>query len=236
MTKDFPTSNQDVRTLIGREALAHLAAAVLYPFGFKATKKRTARRMEQRTVVLIHGYMGNTSSLLPVRAYLRTQGIKDVLSFRYDFNTGVETAARELRAFLRKQVRGGRIDLVCHSMGGLIASVYIHHLGGARRVDRCIMLGTPNRGTYSAYWLPSALGKTLRPDSALIEKLNAAHAAGCRVKFTSIVAGSDHIIIPRVHAATGDDVIYLENVGHLGILFSPTAFRAIGERLTQRAA
>lgn len=235
MPKDFPLPSDNVSRLIGREVLAHVASALLYPLGLRRRAKRTVRRKDQRTVVLIHGYLGNSSSLLPVQAYLRLLGVKNVLAFSYHASTGVERAARELRDFLRRHVRGGRIDFVCHSMGGVIANVYIHCLGGARRVDRCIMLGTPNQGTYSAYWLPIAIGQSLRPDSPLFTKLATARNTPCRVKFTSLVAGSDHIIIPRINAAAGDDIVYLENIGHLGILYSPTALRTVGQRLTSAA-
>jgi hypothetical protein len=50
------------------------------------------------------------------------------------------------------------------------------------------------------------------------------------VRFTSIVAGSDNVVIPRVFAA-GDDLVYVPDVGHLGMLFSPLAFRAVLDRL-----
>jgi len=50
------------------------------------------------------------------------------------------------------------------------------------------------------------------------------------VRFTSVVAGSDNIVIPRVFAA-GDDLVYVPNLGHLGMLFSPSVFRAVASRL-----
>ncbi len=108
--------------------------------------------------------------------------------------------------------------------------MYLEQLGGARRVDRCITLGTPHRGTYNAYWLASRVGRELRPDSALLERLAASQANGSRVRFTTIVAGSDNIVIPRVFAA-GDDLIYVPHLGHLGMLFSPSVFRAVADRL-----
>jgi len=47
------------------------------------------------------------------------------------------------------------------------------------------------------------------------------------------VAGSDNIVIPRVFAA-GDDLVYVPNLGHLGMLFSPSVFRAVARRLLFR--
>ncbi|MFL5309203.1 MAG: lipase family alpha/beta hydrolase, partial [Myxococcales bacterium] len=215
---------------VGREILALAAASLLFPFGLRRSAKRTQRRAEQRTVVLVHGYLANRGPLLPLAAYLRTRGHKQILAYEYGGAAGIEQAAIGLRDFLRQRVRGGRIDLVCHSLGGLVARVYLQQLGGARRVDRCITLGTPHRGTYNAYWVTSRVGRELRPDSPFLARLDASRAGAGQVRFASIVAGSDNIVIPRVFASD-DAVVHVPGLGHLGLLFSPTAFRAVAGQL-----
>jgi pimeloyl-ACP methyl ester carboxylesterase len=197
--RDFPPSDRSPSRIIGGELLAFAASSVLYPFGIRATRARTARRREQRTVVLVHGYLGNRSSFYPLSLYLKARGF----------------------------------DLVCHSLGGVIACMYLQMLGGARRVDRCITLGTPHRGTYNAYWLLSRVGRELRPDSRLLERLESTRGAASAVRFSSIVAGSDNIVIPRVFSAMDEDVVQVPDLGHLGLLFSPTVFRAVHERLSR---
>jgi triacylglycerol lipase len=181
-------------------------------------------------VVLVHGYGANRTTFLPLSAYLRAHGVRQMLAFDYRSSLGIEHAARGLKDFLRRSVRGGRVDLVCHSLGGLVARVYLEQLGGARRVDRCITLGTPHRGTYNAYWLASRVGRELRPDSAVLERLAASGARSSRVRYTSIVAGADNLVIPRVFAAEGE-LVHMPDVGHLGMLFSPAVFRAVLDRL-----
>jgi triacylglycerol lipase len=228
--QDFPVTDEPATHIVGREILALAAASLLYPFGLRRSEKRTARRADQRTVVLLHGYLANRGPLLPLAAYLRARGHKHVLAYEYGGAPGIEQAAIGLREFLRERVRGGRIDLVCHSLGGLVARVYLQQLGGARRVDRCITLGTPHRGTYNAYWVNSRVGRELRPDSPFLARLDASCAGAARVRFTSIVAGSDNIVIPRVFAS-GEAVVHVPGLGHLGLLFSPTAFRAVAEQL-----
>jgi triacylglycerol lipase len=224
--QDYPISDRPAWQLIGRELLAMTAAGLLYPLGIKSTRKRTPRRPEQRTVVLVHGYLGNRSALLPLSAYLRATGASQVLAFDYRSSAGVERGARELKAFLRRRVRGGRVDLVCHSMGGLVARVYLQELGGARRVDHCVTLGTPHRGTYNAYWVASRVGRDLRPDSALMQRLERTRGEAAKVRFTSIVAGSDNIVIPRVFCAT-EETVHVPDLGHMGMLFSPKVFKAV---------
>jgi pimeloyl-ACP methyl ester carboxylesterase len=228
--RDFPVSTEPTHRIVGREVLAVAAASLLHPFGLVRSHKRTARLASQRTVVMIHGYLGNRSALWPLAAWLRLRGISQILAYEYAGASGVEQAAIGLRTFLRRNVRGGRIDLVCHSLGGLVARAYLQQLGGGRRVDRCITLGTPHRGTYNAYWVASRVGRELRPDSDLLARLEASRASAARVRFASIVGGSDNIVVPRVFASN-EEVIHLEGVGHMGLLFSPAAFRAVDERL-----
>ncbi len=236
MIEDVAVSTAKRSHIVTREIVAHLATFLLFPFGVKHTKRRTARQKDQRTIVLIHGYLGNRSSFLPLAAYLKLKGAGKVLTFNYKWNTGPEQAAKELKAFLKNHVRGGRIDLVGHSLGGIISRIYLQELGGSRRVDRCITLGTPHEGTYNAYWVASKVGDSLRPNSRLLKRLKATRAVAANVRFCAIVGGSDNVVLPRIFAANGGDVVYLPNVGHLGILFSPAVFRAVTERLLEPVA
>src|SRR5256885_13891387 len=195
--QDFPPSDRPARGIIGRELLALAASSVLFPFGIARSKARTARRKDQRTVVLVHGYLGNRSCFFPLAAYLKARGVGPVLSFSYSGTKGVDGAALELRDFLQQRVRGGRVDLVCHSLGGIVARTYLQLLGGARRVDRCITLGTPHRGTYNAYWVTSRVGRELRPDSPFLARLDASRAGAAPRRFASILPGSgDHVLRP----------------------------------------
>jgi pimeloyl-ACP methyl ester carboxylesterase len=235
MIRDYPVSERPAWRLIAEESLAFLAAGVLYPFGLRASPRATPRAPEQRTVVLVHGYLANRSTLLPVAAYLKWRGIGQVLSFNYHSSDGIERGAIALRDYLRRHVRGGRIDLVCHSLGGLVARVYLQELGGARRVDRCITLGTPHRGTYNAYWVASRVGRELRPDSSLLARLEASRARANGVRFVSVVAGSDNLVVPRVFAGH-EEVVRVADLGHLGMLFSPEVLGVVADRLFERTA
>jgi pimeloyl-ACP methyl ester carboxylesterase len=169
-------------------------------------------------------------TLLPVAAYLRWRGFRQILAFNYHSSEGVERGAIALRDYLRRHVRGGRIDLVCHSLGGLVARVYVQELGGARRVDHCITLGTPHYGTYNSYWVASRVGRELRPDSPLLARLEASRYKAAQVRFLSVVAGSDNLVVPRIFAAHEEEV-RIPDLGHMGLLFSPRALRVVADRL-----
>lgn len=228
--QDYRVSERPAWHLIAQETLGIAAVAALFPFGIKRSHRRTARRRDQRTVVLVHGYLANRSTLFPIAAYLRFRGVEQVLTFNYSSSAGVEQAALTLREYLRRHVRGGRIDLVCHSLGGLVARVYIQELGGARRVDRCVTLGTPHRGTYNSYWLNSRVGSELRPDSALLSRLHGSRARASSVRFLSLVAGSDNLVVPRVFASHEQE-IHVPDLGHVSMLFSPRVLGMVADHL-----
>jgi hypothetical protein len=85
----------------------------------------------------------------------------DVLLFPYDFRRSVAEAAKDLdRAvwtWLRQvpeRVRPGRVVLLAHSMGGLVARYWLGPLGGYPWCKSLITLGTPHRGAPKALtWL-----------------------------------------------------------------------------------
>ena len=232
MIQDYPRSESPLWKLLGGELLAWTGAGLLYPTGMSSPSQRTLRKKDQRTIVLIHGYLANRSGFFPLKTYLQTQGIKTV-EFNYASSNGIEQGAIHLKHFLRQHVRGGKIDLVCHSMGGLVARLYLQELDGARRVDRCITLGTPHHGTYSAYWVRSRVGRELLPDSPLLQRLEASKEKASNVTFTSIVAGADNIVIPRVFAAN-EETLHVPNIGHMSLLFSLKTFRMIADHLKKR--
>jgi triacylglycerol esterase/lipase EstA (alpha/beta hydrolase family) len=219
------------RSAIRREALSLLAHGVLLPFGFRRPRARPERVREQRTVVLVHGLVANRSGFFPLQAYLRLHGHRRQLAFNYRSAGSIERLAVELKRAIDAGVGGGRIDLVAHSMGGLVARAYLQLLGGARRVDRLITLGTPHHGTHAATFIPSALVRQLLPGSPFLQYLNA-QPAPAGVEVTSIVAGRDLLIQPVASARCPfGESLRFDHFGHLELLFRPEVFAEIAARL-----
>ena len=95
-------------------------------------------------------------------------------------STDVRTAAARLSEEVERIVEETgfeRIHIIGHSLGGLIARYYVTRLGGDARVHTLITLGTPHRGSYAAYAVPTALMQQMRPGSDLMREL-AARCAG----------------------------------------------------------
>ncbi|NUN15451.1 MAG: alpha/beta fold hydrolase [Myxococcales bacterium] len=235
MVEDFPPSQRPAWQVVGTEMLALTASGALFPFGLRKHHVTTPRKRDQRTVVLLHGYMANRSTMLPLATYLRWRGYSQILYFDYASAEGIERNALALKRFLKKNVRGGRVDLVCHSMGGLVARAYLQLLGGNRRVDRCITLSTPHQGTYMSYWIVSRVGKEMRPDSKVMKRLEETRQSAENVRMVSIVAGSDNIVVPRIHSAH-EEVYVIPDLGHVGVLFSLNSARIVAQQLERAVA
>lgn len=220
-----------VRSAIRREALSFLAHGVLLPLGFRRPRPQVERRREQRTLVFVHGLGANRSGFLPLQAYLRLHGHRRQLAFNYRSSGSLERLAVQLKRAIDAGVGGGRIDLVAHSMGGLVARGYLQLLGGARRVDRLITLGTPHHGTHAANFIPSALVRQLLPGSPFLAHLNAQPAPE-GLDATAIVAGRDLLIQP-VASARGPfgETVRFDDFGHLELLFRPEVFAEVALRL-----
>ncbi|HRC57549.1 MAG TPA: alpha/beta fold hydrolase, partial [Kofleriaceae bacterium] len=116
----------------------------------------------QVPLLLIHGFLGTRGSMYPLERRLLSEGFIVV-----SFNIGALNV-RDIRrsAFMihRKidrilsETPSTKIDILAHSMGGLIGLYYVKKLGGAARVRRLVMLGTPVHGTWAALLGIATLG------------------------------------------------------------------------------
>ncbi|MGH0037284.1 MAG: esterase/lipase family protein [Myxococcota bacterium] len=229
MLSDF--DRRSVRRAIAREGLSYLAHGLLLPLGARTPKPPERRDRELRTIVFVHGLGANRAGFLPLQAWLRAAGFGCQYAVNYRSSGSLEALAIRLKRELRSAVRGGRIDLVTHSMGGLVARFYLQQLGGARRVDRLITLGTPHRGTHAANFLPSALVRQLLPDGPFIRHLNSLPEPE-GVAVTSLVAGRDLLVQPVDAAACPfGQTRRFDDLGHVELLFRPEVFREVTHRL-----
>jgi pimeloyl-ACP methyl ester carboxylesterase len=133
-------------------------------------------------VLLIHGFLGTRGSMYMLERRLVDDGFVVV-----SFNIGTLNS-RDIRrsAFLihRKierilaQTPFQKIDIVGHSMGGLIGLYFVKKLGGHTRVRKLVMMGSPVRGTWVALAGIATLGLwstsswQLLPRSRFLDELN----------------------------------------------------------------
>ncbi len=224
------------RRAIAIESLSYVAQTVLFPFGYLRSRHRTRRARDLRTLVFVHGLQANRASFFPLQAYLAARGYRRQLSFNYPSRGSIEALALRLKREVDTQIKGGRIDIIAHSMGGLVARFYLQQLGGARRVDRLITLGTPHHGTEASVYIPQALVRQLHPQSPLIQRLNALPLPE-HLQIATFGAGGDVLVLPRSSALWPEGQgEMLPGHGHLSMLLAPKVMRAVARSLESRAA
>ena len=115
----------------------------------------TAATPGQPPVLLIHGYFATRGSLHLLETHLTMRGLI-VMSYPLggpinvgDIRDSAGLIARKVESIVA-QTGIARVDIVGHSMGGLVGLDYLKRLGGRHRVRRLVMLGTPAQGTWSA--------------------------------------------------------------------------------------
>jgi pimeloyl-ACP methyl ester carboxylesterase len=108
----------------------------------------------QPPVLLLHGYLATRGSLHLLERHLTERGLV-VMTYALgpvhlgDIRDSAGLIARKVESIVA-QTEVTRVDIVGHSMGGLVGLDYLKRLGGRHRVRRLIMLGTPAQGTWSA--------------------------------------------------------------------------------------
>ncbi|MFF0506135.1 alpha/beta fold hydrolase [Streptomyces fimicarius] len=200
-------------------------------------------------VVLLHGFVDNRSVFLLLRRVLIRNGHdhdhghhrhRHLESLNYSPLTRDIRAAAGLLGRHVEEIcaRTGhhRVDIVGHSLGGLIARYYVQRLGGDRRVRTLVTLGTPHGGTAVA---PGAgvhpIVRQMRAGSSVIEELRTP-APGCRTRFVSFWSELDQVMVPtgtaRVDHPDLDAVnVRVTGIGHLALPVHPTVAAAIREAL-----
>ncbi|MEU8519670.1 alpha/beta fold hydrolase [Streptomyces sp. NBC_01216] len=219
---------------------------LLYPSGIVAerasvpTSDPLATPGSRRPVVLLHGFVDNRSVFVLLRRHLARHGRHTLGSLNYsplmcDLRTAADLLGRHVEEVCDRT--GHReVDVVGHSLGGLIARYYVQRLGGDTRVRTLVTLGTPHAGTGVAP-LASAhpLVRQMRPGSEVLREL-ASPAPGCRTRFVSFWSDLDQVMVPVETARLDHSDLTVHNVrvsgiGHLALPVHPTVVAGIRQAL-----
>jgi pimeloyl-ACP methyl ester carboxylesterase len=190
--------------------------------------------------VLLHGFASTPHTLALVARHVRVHLNRPLLRPNLGLGFGDLARAAE-RVHAAIAASGAReVDVVGHSLGGLVASYLLKRLDRGRRVRRVVTLGTPHMGAPLA-WLGAAatLGlsrsmRQLRPGSAFLAELAAAPVPA-RSELIALVGEADAMVperFARLDRAPRQHSIVLAGLDHMRLIFHPAALDQVGELLS----
>jgi pimeloyl-ACP methyl ester carboxylesterase len=217
------------------EALREVAWAALtqplLPLFYLLGRRMAAGR--GTPIVVVHGYTQNRVDFLRIARACARAGLGPVYGFNYPWFASVHGNARRLARFcdgVRRETGATQVDLVAHSLGGLVAMEYLHDAGPAR-VRRLVTIASPHAGIAWRGPIVGAAGPQMRHGSAfLVERASRAVPVPC----LSVYSTHDNVVHPpatSMLAKRGARDHAVAHVGHLSILFDHDVVRAVAEFL-----
>ncbi len=178
-------------------------------------------------VLLVPGYSLSRNGFLVLAYALRRRGFPWVWAVN---NRPLSAPAPLLAATLARRVEqlcaatgAPKVDIVAHSMGGLLAAYYVRHLGGQDRVRRIVTLGTPWKGSAGAVFAIGRQALDLMPGSEFLASLDRLPPG-----VTSIWSPHDTIVMPPDSALHRDArMVEVPWTGHHALLLSGTVLREV---------
>jgi pimeloyl-ACP methyl ester carboxylesterase len=210
-----------------------VALSALRPAGFFPLPGATQHG--PRPIIVLHGYAMNRANFVVLARRLAAAGLGPIYGFEYWTLGRVAAGARQLGWFVEQvcEATGAtEVDLVGHSMGGVVARYYVTFGGGDARVRNLVTIGSPHAGTdVSAVGIGHARSELLI-GSQLVTRLGAAPAPA-HARLTTILSEADGLVPADAQPPIrGAERIVFPDLGHVALLGSRRVARAIIERLS----
>jgi triacylglycerol lipase len=210
---------------VAASAPLHLIGGVFDPACDALPPVRANSAPAARPVLLVHGFGGTKSSWSLLARTLSARGLTvNAISYT-PFGTSVEQLADRLAVEVQgllSQTGADKINLVGHSLGGVVIAQAIAGGRLSGLVDTVVTLGSPFGGSPWANLLPfGAIVRALREGSPLLRRLASAPVPD-GVRWLAFTATLDMIVpgLRSVPAHAQVETVQVGDVGHLGILMS----------------
>ena len=180
------------------------------------------------TIFLVHGLFSNSGQLDPILRTLQGQGFT-CYALDIQPNDGsqpIEAQAEQVRTFIDSKVAPNQpIQLVGHSMGGLVALQYLQDRQTAKRCRGLMTIASPHNGTILASFHSGAAGRQMTYNSSYLKDLNSRPIS---YPMTTYRSSRDLIIIPNnspaVPFATNK---IIDSPGHNEVLREPAFLQSL---------
>ncbi|CAN5211340.1 alpha/beta fold hydrolase [soil metagenome] len=216
-----------------RESLLAFLVQPLIPFYFFFGRKMGGRK-DGTPVVFVHGYFQNRADFIWLARILRKRGFGPLYGVNYWSFGPIEDSALAVAKFAEDvRVAHGvaAVDLVCHSLGGLVAAAVVRH--HPKLVRKCVTIASPHAGIAWPGPLLGRVGRQMRAKGAFLTERAATR---WEVPLLSVYSSHDNIVYPwrtSSRADFGGRDVLLEGPGHFAILFDPRMATAVVDFLRE---
>lgn len=187
-------------------------------------------------VVLIPGYMDSLYLFYFIRKKLEGQGRSVAYMVLFPNVGDITVASAKLQATvaeLKTRTGAPKVDLVAHSMGGLISRHYLQERRGLGEIERLVTIATPHHGTIMSKMSPTKGAQQMNPGSPFLKALNANDETPGDVKYTSIRGSMDEVVVPHTSPILdGAKNLEVKFAMHGTILAAPSTWNHVKEALS----
>ena len=182
--------------------------------------------------------MQNRVGFLGLARRLVRHGLGPIYAINYPWFASIPSNAKRLERYVArvcKETNSPVVDLVCHSMGGLVAMEMMRSTVKKEdlHVRRCVTIATPHAGVTWRGPMPGFGAGMVRAGSTLL-----AAQAGYKlvVPTLSIYSSHDNIVYPPTTsslAKRGGEDFEVPGMAHFSILFSPAVAEEVATFLSK---
>jgi len=179
-------------------------------------------------VVFVHGFFHDRSAWVFYLRLFRAAGLSHLYSIdlKRKFSSIEDLALqlhREVDSILAA-CETKQVDIVAHSMGGIVSRYYIQKLGASGKVRKVITLGTPHCGTKLAAFMLGKARNELLPKSPFWESLKQEKELFLKNREIAVFySDSDFMVLPPSLSHLDNPEVQNINVGlvsHIEFLYN----------------
>jgi pimeloyl-ACP methyl ester carboxylesterase len=218
------------------EWLANAWVLYLLPFGrMRSLGGRSKLQPGRVPVVLLPGFFENALTMEILRRRMeRALGVPVFAMRPEGYFSRLENQAQGFArriASVVKQTGAGQVDLVGHSMGGLLARFLAESGGLKKDIRNVVTIAAPHLGSALSRMAPGHSLRQMRRGSAFLERLNAGSTPS-GVRIVGITSTHDNLVIPwNCSLSPRGDNFIIRYRGHVTLIFSREVARLIVREL-----
>ena len=199
----------------------------------------------EKVLIFIHGWGGSPEStwwdfLYAIKQSGGFNNYSKILTFGYNSALHIKTNGELLAQELKKINKGNKnIDIVAHSMGGLVARVAIEKNGCDKYVRKFITLGTPHKGSpLGAYrnWILADKENNLYPKQEYTLNITPVGAGTDLLPEFETAFEKQKILNYKLNTEGFEDLDsnsdFIKNYINPSVLFSDIAYTTVGAKFT----